>query len=174
MELQGGEGLQGRAPGRRGAPGRRWGSREARGFRGAGVQRGEELQGGDGAPERRAVVRTHLPDLVVLLALRREADVIQRVPGCELHGRHHARGGAWAGRRVASCVLGEGANELAEASIVATTRVRIIMAVITARLSLEGARWRPGNFATGCRKTSPAELLAGERWRPCWMEEGGG
>ena len=37
------------------------------------------------------------------------------------------RGGAWAGRGVASCVLGEGANELAEASIVATTRVRIIM-----------------------------------------------
>ena len=42
------------------------------------------------------------------------------------------RGGAWAGRGVASCVLGEGANELAEASIVATTRVRIIMAVIRA------------------------------------------
>ena len=39
-----------------------------------------------------------------------------------------SRGGAWAGRRVASCVLGEGANELAEASIIATTRVRFIMA----------------------------------------------
>ena len=37
------------------------------------------------------------------------------------------RGGAWAGRRVASCVLGEGANELAEASIIATTKVRIMM-----------------------------------------------
>ena len=37
------------------------------------------------------------------------------------------RGGAWAGRRNASCVLGEGANELAEASIIATTKVRIMM-----------------------------------------------
>ena len=35
------------------------------------------------------------------------------------------RGGAWAGRRDASCVLGEGANELAEASIIATTKGRM-------------------------------------------------
>ena len=52
-----------------------------------------------------------------------------------------SRGGAWAGRRVASCVLGEGANELAEASIVATTRVRIIMAVIRAPVA-QGATLR--------------------------------
>ena len=37
------------------------------------------------------------------------------------------REGAWAGRSDASCVLGEGANELAEASIIATTKVRIMM-----------------------------------------------
>ena len=37
------------------------------------------------------------------------------------------RGGAWAGRRDASCVLGEGANELAEATIITTTKERRIM-----------------------------------------------
>ena len=43
------------------------------------------------------------------------------------------RGGAWAGRRVASCVLGEGANELAEASIIATTKVRIMLMATAAQ-----------------------------------------
>ena len=43
------------------------------------------------------------------------------------------RGGAWAGRRNASCVLGEGANELAEASIIATTKVRIMLMATAAQ-----------------------------------------
>ena len=34
---------------------------------------------------------------------------------------------AWAGRRDASCVLGEGANELAEATIITATKERRIM-----------------------------------------------
>ena len=44
------------------------------------------------------------------------------------------REGAWAGRSDASCVLGEGANELAEASIIATTKVRIML-MATAQFS---------------------------------------
>ena len=63
------------------------------------------------------------------------------------------RGGAWAGRRVASCVLGEGANELAEASIIATTKVRIMMmataqpataANLDVSLSFASEFWREG------------------------------
>ena len=42
--------------------------------------------------QMRAVVRTHLVALLVLLVLRREANEVHRVAGCELHGRHHARG----------------------------------------------------------------------------------
>ena len=37
------------------------------------------------------------------------------------------REGAWAGRSDASCVLGEGANELAEATIITATKERRIM-----------------------------------------------
>ena len=75
--------------------------------------------------QTRAVVRTHLIALRVLLVLRRETDIIHRGPVRDLHGRHHARG-SLDGRRVASCVLGEGANKLAEASIIVTTKVRIM------------------------------------------------
>ena len=38
------------------------------------------------------------------------------------------RGGVGGGRRMASCVFGAGANELAEASIVASTKVRMTTA----------------------------------------------
>ena len=56
------------------------------------------------------------------------------------------RGGAWAGRRVASCVLGEGANELAEASIIVTTKGRImrlslLVPALLFRSSHSFARW---------------------------------
>ena len=43
--------------------------------------------------QTRAVVRTHLIALRVLLVLRRETDVVKRVAAHELHIRHNARGG---------------------------------------------------------------------------------
>ena len=99
--------------------------------------------------QTRAVVRTHLIALRVLLVLRRETDIIHRGPVRDLHGRHHARGSLGGAARRELRLLGEGANELAEASIIATTKVRIM------RLIDDGSLLVPALLFRSSRTASP-------------------
>jgi hypothetical protein len=57
------------------------------------------------------------------------------------------RGGVGGGRRMASCVFGAGANELAEASIVASTKVRMTAAA-TMLVTATGQQDSDGNTRT--------------------------
>ena len=69
------------------------------------------------------------------------------------------RGGVGGGRRMASCVFGAGANELAEASIVASTKVRMTTAA-TMLVTATAQQERQPN-------TAEVSYYKARSWRAC-------